>query len=188
MGMDVNSAETVGYYNTPVAGGQNLPPEKKKDGLPVGQIATSVGVGGFVGAVRHVGINGERELWNSLKHVNLDDPNGLTKAIESLPAQQKKLWEMFNQTREEQIKSLDSFSKEDLKNMSKNIKLLEIYRRSPEETREYIRALSKYDLDNTAKHLGKTFGWAALAAGVTAAGYGLIRALVHRNKEPNSTP
>ncbi len=48
--------------------------------------------------------------------------------------------------------------------------------------------LSKMDLDNTAKHIGKNIGWAALAAGATALVYGGIRALVHRNKEPQPTP
>jgi len=37
----------VANHNAPVAGGQNLPPEKKKEGLPWGQIATTVRVGGL---------------------------------------------------------------------------------------------------------------------------------------------
>jgi hypothetical protein len=151
-------------------------------------------VGGFVGAVRHVGINREREVWNSLKHVDLEDPNGLTKAIESLPDQQKELWKMFNRTPEEQHQYLKSLSKKELENTAKQMKelkhlrLLEIYRRSPEESQKYLKSLSELDLDNTWKHLGKTFGWAALAAGATALIYGGIRTLVNRNKQPQTTP
>jgi len=154
--------------------------------------------GGLVGAVRHVGINKERELWNSLKHIDLDDPNAITEAIESLPESSKKFLEIYFKARnlsgEEKIKYIDSLAKQDLVVLNtldkeiKNYKLLRIFTLTPEEIKENIRALSKLDLDNTANHIGKNVVGAALAAGATALVYGGIRTLVNRNKQPQSTP
>jgi hypothetical protein len=172
MTLPVKPAGVVNY-NTPVAGGQSATPQAKKDGLPVGQIATSLGVGGLVGLVNHSIYKKSKENFNILKKIDLNNLKDLLDFVQTHrdTANYLRKAQLVKEAIEDTIPSQDD-----------EVQQLQRALTAAKEN------LSKMDLDNTAKHLGKTFGWAALAAGATAAGYGLIRALVHRNKEPKSTP
>lgn len=161
MGMDVNATGQASYYGATGAGGQNLPPEKKKEGLPWGQIATTVGVGLYTSIGGHLNHQSQKSLLNKLNDLDFTENVDAAKFINNLP-----IFQAF------QIGKANPGE-------------LFINKAELQKTQTF---LSKLDLDNTAKHLGKNIGWAALAAGATALIYGGIRTLVNRNKQPQSTP
>jgi hypothetical protein len=155
----------------PVAEGYSLQSEKKKDGLPVGQIATSLGVGGAIGILSHLYDRNAKSLYQKLKAHTFQ--NQMAQKILLTKGEAKVLKTILVWTRTE---------KELLDN-----KVLE--NECPPKFFEHAKNyLSKMDLDNTAKHIGKNIGFAALAAGATALGYGVMRALFQPKKESPPTP
>jgi hypothetical protein len=162
MGMNMNPAGSgLGdNYNAPVAGGQSLPPEKKKDGLPAGQIATTAVVGAGTLGFTHYNLQKEKAVAELINDSNSDVSEVLLLAKKRLEELKNKLGLNSNELLEKRV-------------LEKELK--------------YIDGVKAKDFSKTWLHFGKNIGWAALAAGATALIYGGIRTLVNRNKQPPPT-
>ncbi len=157
MGMNVNPS---GSYNAPM-GGQNIPAEKKKDGLPVGHIATTAVVGAGTLVYKQLEYAKRKEILPLL-----NDPNS-------------------------EVSQYLAKSKTYLENMKLKNDLTfgeKIEKFETQKIVEGLEELPKMDLDNTLKHVGKNVAWAALFAGVTAGVYGGVKALTGNKEAPPQAP
>jgi hypothetical protein len=169
MGMNMNPAGSgLGdNYNAGVIGEQSLPPKKKKEGLPAGQIAASVGAGLYAATGHHIDHSSQKSLYAKLSKLdNLDGLNNTQVAtfVNDLGPFEAAQIGKANPVLLRSNKVGDSVEASALQN-----------------TKAF---LSKMDLDNTAKHVGKNIGVAALVAGAAALGYGVMRALFQPKKDP----
>jgi len=144
MGMNINSS---GNYNTQMGG--SVPPEKKKDGLPTGQILTSGAVGGGVATFNHLTYSNQKSLLNKL---SAEDLNKLS--AEDL----NKLMSGFNLFEQAQVSAANPGE-------------MFIGKDSLEKTTDFLK---KMDLEKATQHIGKNVFFTALAAGATALVYNKV--------------
>ncbi len=209
MGMNVNPA---GNYNAQM-GGQNLPPEKKKDGLPVGQIAATAAVGAGTFGALHWKLNEKRNTQDSLLskmatyEANVDnlqemhqDPlykvtipqEAIDNAVKNNGLTPEDAEEMLRKNFGDTLlkgNELDEIYYTFVEGLTtKEDKLFapdEFIFRSQFDGAK--KAITDLDLGSNS-HVLKNVGWAALAAGVTAGVYGGIKALTSKKDAPQNVP